>query len=81
MSEGHHDLVHEFPQHKDLIHSLKVGDGHYQHLSTRYHDVAKELHRIEAGEETPGDVYVEDLKKKRLSLLDEIHDYLKTKAS
>lgn len=81
MSEGHHDLAHEFPQHKAKIHELKESDAHFRALADRYHGVAKELHRIEAGEETPGDRYVEDLKKTRLHLLDEIYALLKAQPS
>ncbi|MCA9583623.1 MAG: YdcH family protein [Myxococcales bacterium] len=76
MSEGHHDLVHEFPEHRDAIHTLKMNDGHFARLASDYHDLAKELHRIEVGAETPDDMYVEELKKKRLFLLDEIHGIL-----
>lgn len=81
MSEGHHDLAHEFPQHKAKIHELKEGNAHFRTLADRYHGVAKELHRIEAGEETPADLYVEELKKKRLHLLDEISTLLEARAS
>lgn len=76
MSEGHHDLAHEFPELKDKIHELKMHDGHFSRLMHDYHDVSKELHLIEAGGETPSDVYVEDLKKKRLALKDELYGML-----
>lgn len=72
MSEAHHDLVHEFPEFKEKIHELKASHGHFQRLSGSYHELAKELHRIEAGVETPSDEYAEELKKKRLLVLDEI---------
>jgi uncharacterized protein YdcH (DUF465 family) len=76
MSEGHHDLAHEFPEHKQRIHDLKTSDAHFAHLAAQYHTVAKELHAIEAGTETPADAYVEELKKKRLHLLDQIQRML-----
>jgi uncharacterized protein YdcH (DUF465 family) len=77
MSESHHDLAHEFPEHKDRIHELKTHDEHFKGLAERYHDLVKELHQIEVGEETPGDDYVEELKKKRLAVMDEIAAMLK----
>lgn len=77
MSESKHDLVHELPQYADQIHRLKMSDGHFQRLSRDYHGLVKELHQIEIGQETPGDEYVETLKKKRLSVLDEIVATLK----
>lgn len=72
MSEAKHDLVHELPEYADKIHELKMSDGHFQRLSRDYHDLVKELHKIEIGTETPGDEYVETLKKKRLAVLDDI---------
>lgn len=78
MSEGRHDLAHEFPEYKERIHALKISeDAHVSDLFSAWHHVAKELHAIEAGTETPGDVYVEDLKKRRLKLKDEIYEILK----
>lgn len=78
MSEGHHDLAHQFPQHRARIHDLKLSNAHFARRVHEYHEVAKELHAIEAGTETPSDFYVEDLKKKRLALLDELYAMLQS---
>ena len=72
MSEAHHDLAHEFPEHADKIHALKTSDQHFAHLAGQYHELVKEIHRIEAGVETPSDEFTEELKKRRLAVLDEI---------
>lgn len=72
MSEAHHDLSHEFPEFADKIHQLKSSDEHFVRLAGEYHDLVKQLHRIEIGEETPSDEYTEELKKKRLDVLDSI---------
>ena len=72
MSEAHHDLAHEFPEHADKIHALKASNEHFAHLAGQYHELVKEIHRIEIGEETPADEYTEELKKRRLSVLDDI---------
>jgi len=72
MSEGHHDLAHQFPEHRERIHTLKSTDGHFARLMHDYHEVSKELHAIEAGTVTPSDEYVEQRKKVRLALLDEL---------
>ena len=77
MSEAHHDLAHEFPEYAEKIHALKSSDEHFGHLASHYHDLVKELHRIEIGEETPADQYVEDLKKRRLAVLDDIATVLR----
>ncbi len=72
MSHTPHELADEFPEDRELLHELKVGNAHFVTLSDRYHEVNGEIHRIEAGVETPSDDYTETLKKKRLALLDEI---------
>ena len=77
MSEAHHDLVHEFPEYKDRIHELKQHDGHFVRLAADYHALVKELHQIEVGVETPADEYVEELKKRRLAVKDEIAELLR----
>lgn len=67
-----HDLLHEFPEYKDRIHELKISDKHFAKIFTEYHEVDHEIHRIEEGIETPSDEYVEELKKKRLLMKDEL---------
>lgn len=72
MSNTPHALADEFPNDHALLHDLKLNDAHFVTLSDRYHEVNDEIHRIEAEIETPSDDYTEQLKKKRLALLDEI---------
>ncbi len=68
-----HDLVHEFPEHRDLIHGLKVSNRHFAKLFDEYHEVDHEVHRIEEGVENTSDDYLEERKKKRLALKDELY--------
>lgn len=77
MPEHHHDLAQEFPEFKEKIHQLKQSDNHFTNLYNQYQAVDKELFRIEEEIETPADGYVEDLKKKRLALKDELYAILK----
>lgn len=67
-----HDLVNEFPEHRDRIHDLKVSDNHFVKLFDDYHDIEHEIHRIEGGLENTSDEYLEEQKKKRLFLKDEL---------
>ena len=67
-----HDLIHELPEHRETIHNLKVTDNHFARLFDEYHEVDHEIHRIETGEETPSDEYVEEKKKLRLNLKDNL---------
>ena len=68
----HHDLRHDLPEHEDAIHALKVGDQHFSKLFDEYHEVDREIRRIEQEIEVRGDVAMEDLKKKRIQLKDEL---------
>jgi uncharacterized protein len=68
-----HDLIHELPEHKDTIHDLKVSNAHFARLFDEYHQVDKEMHRIEENIETPSDDYTNQRKHDRLALKDKLH--------
>ncbi len=72
----HHDLIHELPEYKDKIHELKTSNAHFAKLFDEYHEVDHEVRRIEQGVETPSDDYLEEVKKKRLALKDELYQML-----
>lgn len=71
-----HSLANEFPEFKDRIHELKQDNMHFLRLFNEYHDVDKEVHRIESGAENTSDEYLEGLKKQRLNLKDELFSLL-----
>jgi uncharacterized protein len=67
-----HDLIHELPEHRDAIHTLKMNNAHFARLFDEYHEVDHEVHRIEDNIETPSDEYTNERKAKRLALKDEL---------
>jgi len=71
-----HDLIHEFPEYKDRIHELKINNPHFSQLFEEYHKVEHEVRRIEEGIETTSDEYLEERKKVRLSLKDQLYEML-----
>lgn len=73
-----HDLIHEFPEHRETIHQLKISNNHFARLFEQYHEVDHEVHRIETGVETPSDDYLEERKKLRLHLKDELLNIIKS---
>jgi len=77
MTHTPHELAAKFPHKKDKIHELKMSDEHFAHLAERYHEVNREIHRIEAEVEAASDMRLEDLKKERIKLLDEVSAFLK----
>ncbi len=72
MSHTPNDLRDEFPDAVDVLHQLKVHDDHFAKLAERYHDLNREIHRIESDVEPASDERAETAKKHRLALLDEI---------
>ena len=71
-----HDLHHEFPEHKNKIHELKVKGGHFRRLFDEYDELAHEMTRIQQNIETPSDEVVSTLKLKRLHLKDQLNAML-----
>jgi len=72
MSHVAHDLHAEFPNDGDVLHNLKMSDQHFRTISDQYHDINKEIHRIEAEVDAASDERSEELKKQRLLILDEV---------
>lgn len=73
-----HDLIHEFPEYKDKIHQLKVSNAQFAKLFDEYHEIEHEVRRIEEGIETTSDDYLEEQKKKRLFLKDQLFEILQS---
>jgi len=72
MSVEKHDLIHELPESKEAIHYLKINDHHFRNLFDQYHEVETDVHRFETGAENTSDEHLEDLKKQRLHLKDQL---------
>ena len=76
MNIEHHDLAHEFPEHREKIHNLKLENAHFAKLFDAYHDVTKEVERLE-GEGVPvSDEALEIQKKERVQLKDQLYAML-----
>lgn len=71
-----HDLVHELPEYRERIHELKTTDNHFARLFDEYHEVNKAVLRMEDGVENVADETLEEEKKKRLALKDELFKIL-----
>jgi len=66
------DLHNAFPDDAEVLRQLKASDAHFQALAARFEELDEEAHRITGGAEPASDVRLEELKKRRLALLDEI---------
>ena len=75
-----HSLINEFPEMRESIRRLKATDSHFARLFAEYDAAEHAVHRIESGAEPAADEYLEELKKKRLRLKDELFGLLKKAA-
>jgi uncharacterized protein YdcH (DUF465 family) len=80
MSHVPHELVAEFPEHAALIHRLKGENAHFAKLFDSYHEVNRQIHRMETEVEPTSDDVLEQLKKQRLHLADELGQMLRQAA-
>lgn len=72
-----HDLVHELPEYRDQIHELKTSNNRFSRLYDEYHEVEHEVRRMEEGVETVSDEFLEERKKIRLKLKDDLFAMLR----
>lgn len=72
MSHVPHELHEEFPEYNDKIHELKTGNAHFARLFDEYHEINRAVHRAETDIEPTDDFHMEDMRKKRLHLKDEL---------
>lgn len=77
MPINHHPLTTEFPDQHDTIHRLKEENAHFRRLMDEYGAIDKEIFRMEENIETPSDEVLNEEKKKRLALKDEIATMLR----
>ena len=76
MSVEHHDLIHEFPEMKDQIHEMKIGDHHFRKLFDEYHELTRNIEKME-DEVTPVATRTEEeAKVRRVNLKDELYRLL-----
>ena len=76
MSHTPHELVEEFPAAVEHIHTLKHSDPHFARLAEQYHEVNRQIHRIETDIEPASDAFQTRLRKQRMTIKDEINRIL-----
>ena len=77
MSHTPNELIDLFPGKEAKIHELKQTSGEFAKLAEEYHAVTREIHRGETNIEPMDDFHIEDLRKRRLQLLDRISPLLR----
>ncbi|MCB1451873.1 MAG: YdcH family protein [Nitratireductor sp.] len=76
MSNVPHELHEEFPEYTDKIHDLKVSNAHFAKLFDAYHEINRAVHRAETNIEPTDDLHMEQMRKERLKLKDELFGML-----
>lgn len=75
-----HTILQDFPEMGEHIHETKKNNAHFASLSDKYDELVHSINRMESGTETFTDEHLEELKKKRLKLKDELFSILKKAA-
>ncbi|MCF2871930.1 DUF465 domain-containing protein [Octadecabacter sp. G9-8] len=72
MSHTPHELAEEFPEHLDAMSALRTTDAHFAKLADQYHDVNRAIHRAETDVEPTDDAHLQQMRKERIGLKDQI---------
>lgn len=70
-----------FPEFRDLITKLKTEDAHFTRLFDKHNELDQQIKNIENRIESGSAMDVENLKKEKLKLKDELYVILKAKAA
>lgn len=66
-----------FPEYRELITKLKGHDAHFTRLFDKHNELDQKIKNIESHIESGSPVDVENLKKEKLALKDQIYLHLK----
>ncbi len=69
-------LIEDFPEHKDKIIELKTSNNHFKNLFQEYDELNHKIHNIEQDDIPITDEHMEELKKQRLKLKDELYQIM-----
>lgn len=76
MQIEHHDLHHEFPELGDAIRALQAGNAHFAELFAAYQRLTGNVEGLEENDLPIADFSLEDMKKQRIKLKDELYHLL-----
>lgn len=76
MQVEHHELHNDFPNLVDEINALKAENPHFARVLEDYNQLTREVERLEEEDIPVDDFTIEDLKKKRIKLKDELYQMI-----
>lgn len=71
-----HDLHHEFPQHHQKMHELRLHNNQFKRLFDDYQNINAEIYKIETGAEVAADSVLHELRVKRVYMKDQVNEFL-----
>jgi uncharacterized protein YdcH (DUF465 family) len=76
MQVDHHDLYSEFPGMRDAIDALKVSHAQFGLMFATYNRLTGKVEDLEEHDMPVADFTLEDMKKHRVKLKDQIYGFL-----
>ncbi|MBS1189462.1 MAG: hypothetical protein H6R10_1254 [Rhodocyclaceae bacterium] len=76
MQVEHHDLHQEFPDMHDAISVLRQSNAHFSRLFDTYHRLTGRVEGLEEHDMPVADFTLEDLKKQRVRVKDELYHFM-----
>ena len=76
MQVEHHDLLQEFPELSDAIGALRSGNARFARLFDSYQRLTGRVEDLEEHDMPVSDFTIEDMKKQRVKLKDELYHLL-----
>ena len=76
MSNVPHELAEEFPEFVEKMSEMKTGNAHFAKLFDEYHEINRAIHRAETDIEPTDDFHMEEMRKQRMRLKDELFGML-----
>ena len=73
MKVDHHDLYSDFPEMQDAITALSSGNAYFARLLASYDRLTGNVEDLEEHDMPVGDFTLEDMKKQRVKLKDELY--------
>ena len=80
MLSEHHDILHEFPEFRSMIESLRASDPAFDQLVARHDKVDDEIRELEERQQPISDEEMEKMKFKRAALKDQAYQALRAAA-
>lgn len=72
-----HDILHEFPDLEETIRNLRQSDAEFASLMEKHDGLDDEIRNLEELNQPIDDLKMEELKKTRALLKDQIYQYLR----